>query len=272
MLRFGKKRPAEPPRGRVVEVGWLLKAQQASFIWDDPRPFRRTDSQEPKTAKALQNCPAVVDYEARHWVVPCPIDLSVRLVRDKDGKLGLQNIDGANSPIVGSHLNKLLHLNGAGQWRHPQRPLVQISTPYYFVADEVCWMNQLPPYLTYRDPPWPGVVVGGRLPIHIWPRQMMWAFEWHDVSKPLILRRGEPWFLLRFETEDPTRPVRPVEAEWTSEMTEFANGSEAVTNYVKRTWSLFKTAERRRPAKLIKKVERDRMAFQCEVRDDAQPY
>jgi hypothetical protein len=50
--------------------------------------------------------------------------------------------------------------------------------------------------------------------------------------------------------------VRLVEAEWTPELSEFASGAEAVTNYVRRTFSLFKTAEKRRPEKLIKRVER----------------
>ena len=62
------------------------------------------------------------------------------------------------------------------------------------------------------------MLIGGRLPIHIWPRQMMWAFEWFEPSKPLTLRRGEPWFYVRFETFDPTRPVRLFEAEMTPEL------------------------------------------------------
>lgn len=257
----------EQRRGRAVEVGWLVKANSAGFIWDEPKQFRR-DNQEPKSAKALQNCPAIIDYEARHWVVPCPIDAALQLVKDKEGKLAIRNLEGPQSSVAGSHLSKLVHINGPGQWRHPNRPVLQISTPYYFLADEVCWMNQLPPYLTYRDPQWPGLVVGGRLPIHIWPRIMMWAFEWHDTSKPLLLRRGEPWFIIRFETDDPTRPIRMVQAEWTPELTEFASGAEAVTNYVKRTWSLFKTAEKRRPNTLIKRAEKGKASFSRETTGD----
>jgi hypothetical protein len=253
-------------RGRVCDVGWLLKGQNASFIWDEPKIFRR-DNQEPKSAKAVQNCPSVVDFESRHWVIPCPVDATLALAKDKEGKLVIRNLDGAQAPVAGSHLGKLVHINGSGQWRHPNRPVLQISTPYYFISDEVCWMSQLPPYLTYRDPQWPGVMIGGRLPIHVWPRIMMWAFEWHDPSKPLVLRRGEPWFMVRFETDDPTRPVRLFQAEWTPEMTEYAQGAEAVTNYVKRTFSLFKIAEKRRPTKLLKRANRGAAQFSRETGD-----
>ncbi len=56
-----------------------------------------------------------------------------------------------------------------------------------------------------------------------------------------------------------------VESEWTPELTEFANGAEAVTNYMRRTWSLFKVAEKRRPDRLVKRAERGRATFSRET-------
>ncbi len=85
---------------------------------------------------------------------------------------------------------------------------------------------------------------------------MMWAFEWFEPNKPLILHRGEPWFYVRFETHDPSRPVRLVEAEMTPELRAYNQGMSAVANYVNRTYSLFKTAEARRPKTLLKPVKR----------------
>ena len=70
-------------------------------------------------------------------------------------------------------------------------------------------------------------------------------------SRDLILRRGEPWFYVRFETEDPSRPVRLIEAEMTPQLKEYVGGLNAVTNYVNRTFSLFSTARERRPKRLL---------------------
>ncbi|MDB5439613.1 MAG: hypothetical protein JWM33_2040, partial [Caulobacteraceae bacterium] len=89
-----------------------------------------------------------------------------------------------------------------------------------------------------------------------WPRQMMWAIEWFDTSKELVLRRGEPWFYVRFETHDPTRPIRFFEAELTPALKEYLQGLTAVSNYVNRTFSLFKTAKERRPEKLLVRKQR----------------
>jgi hypothetical protein len=79
----------------------------------------------------------------------------------------------------------------------------------------------------------------------------MWAFEWFDTSRELVLRRGEPWFYVRFETHDPSRPVRLIEADLTPELKQYVTGLASVTNFVNRTFSLFETAKSRRPKTLL---------------------
>ena len=48
----------------LVEVGWLLKSNQGSFLWDAPKLFRRKDVQ-PAIAKSVSRCPAIIDLESR---------------------------------------------------------------------------------------------------------------------------------------------------------------------------------------------------------------
>jgi hypothetical protein len=131
-----------------------------------------------------------------------------------------------------------------------------VSTPYRFIADEPVWLNQHPPYHHYRDPPWPGLLIGGRFPIDVWPRALMWAFEWWDPSKEISIRRGDPWFNVRFETVDPSRSVRLVEAQMTSELKDYCRNLDGVTNYIGQTFSLFAEARARRPEKLLVKAPR----------------
>ena len=137
------------------------------------------------------------------------------------------------------------------EWRHSSRPVIQVMTPLFFVADEPVWLTQLPAFYHHGATPLPGLTLGGRFPIHIWPRELVWAFEWHDVGKDLLIKRGDPWFYLSFETEDPSRHVRLVEAELTQPLREYTNAIRGVTNYVSRTYSLFGNAKARRPAKLL---------------------
>ena len=131
-------------------------------------------------------------------------------------------------------------------------PLIQIIAPYVFVADDPCYIVQTPPYLHYFPTPRPGLQMGGRFPAHIWPRPLSWGFEWYDVTKPLILKRGEPWFYISFETENPSAHVRLVEQEMTPELEKYMASIVDVSNYVNKTYSLFSEAQRMRPTSLVK--------------------
>src|SRR3954451_2709290 len=61
-------------RSRTVEVGWLLDAEKAGFIWSAPQKLTRDDPKA-RHAKSVRYCPAVLDHEARLFEVTCPIDL-----------------------------------------------------------------------------------------------------------------------------------------------------------------------------------------------------
>ena len=237
-------------QGRVVDVGWLLDTDKARFIWEEPRRVRR-DTPAASHAKSVNYCPAVLEHEARLFEVTCPIDLRLRLARDAQGKAVLQNADGDQSSIRNKHLGNMLSLVGEREWRRPDVPIIQIITPYIFLSDEPVYMTQLPPYMHYRKEQWPGVVIGGRLPIHAWLRPMMWALEWHETDRILELKRGEPWFYTRFEPIDPSRPVRLVEAERTADVDAQIKGATSVANYVSQTSRLYKVAEARRPDRLL---------------------
>ncbi|MCG8356071.1 MAG: hypothetical protein MI920_10895 [Kiloniellales bacterium] len=244
-------------QGRVVEIGWILEADKATFVYDPPRPVSKK-GKLPENVKAVGYCPAIIDHEKRLFEVPCPVDLHLRLGKTEQGQPTLINVAGKRSPVAAKVLKSMVHLMGQDRWRDPRRPVLQVSAPWRFLADEPAWMTQMPPFNHYRDPAWPGLQIGGRFPVHIWPRSLMWAFEWWDASKDLVLRRGEPWFYVRFETQDPSRPVRLVEAEMTEDLREYCNGLDSITNYVNQTYQLFTVAEERRPPKLLKKKERER--------------
>ena len=247
---FSLFKRAHAALARQAEVGWIIDAEKAGFIWAEPTRVR-TEESDQTHAKSLRVCPAMLDHEARLFEVACPIDLRVKLARDDKGQLTLVNVAGDQSTIRSKHLGQMLVLVPQKEWRKKDRPVIQIITPYLFLADEPIYMTQLPAFNHYQPNPLPGVLVGGRFPIDVWPRHLMWAMEWHDTSRELVLKRGEPWFYVRFEAHDPSRPIKLVEAEMTPALSEYIKGVSSVTNYVNRTFSLFKTARERRPKTLL---------------------
>lgn len=247
-----KRKAAKTRNGsRSYDVGWLFAIPRTSIIWDEPKPIRQESSQA-LSQKSVSLCPAVIEFDRRHFVIPSPIDLHLRTEISRDGKLNLTNVHGDTGATRSSAVKQMLTIMPQHEWRHPQRPVLQLLTPYLFVSDDPVYINQFPPFLHYNPVSRPGVQLSGRFPIDIWPRNLMWAFEWHDLSKDLILKRGEPWFYVRFEGPDPSAPVRLFEAEKTPELMAYLESITDATNFVNRTFSLFKTARERRPEKLLK--------------------
>lgn len=238
------------PRGGPVQVGWLLTEEKAAIVYYPPERARSAEMSKAH-AKSASRCPAIIGLEARYFIVRCPFDLHLRFSRNKEGKAGLRNMLGEASPVRASKLNNLVHMTNEAEWRYKDRPTMQVSLPYVFVADEPVWMSQVDAFMDYRATPLPGTIFGGRFPIHIWPRPLMWAFEWREPEKDLILKRGDPWFYVTFETENPERPVQMIEAARTPELDLYMERIGGAVNYVNQTFSLFKEAEKRRPERLL---------------------
>lgn len=248
-------RPEAEPKSGPLNVGWFLTSNKGAVLYDPPErlSFRQTNRSH---AKSAGRCPAVIQLESRYFMVKCPFDLHIGFQRDGKGKPQLINRMGAASPVRSSKLNEVLTLVNEAEWRYPDRPTLQLSLPYCFIADEMCYLTQLGTFAHYRKDPLPGTIFGGRFPINVWPRPLMWAFEWHEPEKDIILRRGEPLFYCQFEGEDPARAVQLVEAEKTPELSAYLEQIGGVVNYVNQTFSLFKAAEAMRPTKLLKAKDR----------------
>jgi len=244
----------EGGRGPVT-VGWCLTEAKGGIIYAPPERVRSVDLNR-RHAKSASRCPAVVNLESRHFLVRCPFDIHVGFSRDEKGKGVLRNLAGEASAIRASKLGEKLHLTSEVEWRHPGVPTIQLSLPYLFIADEPVYLSQVAPFMHYRPDPMPGTIFGGRFPIDVWPRPLMWAFEWHEPSRPLKLQRGDPLFYAMFETPTPDRAVAMVETAMTPDLREYMDLISGAVNYVNQTFSLFEAAEARRPERLLAPVRR----------------
>jgi len=236
-------------------VGWLLADPRGGVIYDPPSRLRNGDAQT-RCAKSAARCPAVLGLESRLFQISCPFDLAFDYVRDDFGRPAVRDRAGSRSALRPDRIDELIHWVAEDEWRSPERPTLQLALPYIFVSDEPVYLSQLAPMFHYRQEALPGLMLGGRFPINVWPRPLMWAFEWHDTTAPLILRRGEPLFYVQFETLPQNRAIQLVEAERTAALDEYLTMIEGAVNYVNQTFSLFKAAEARRPARLLKPLQR----------------
>ncbi len=242
--------PAPTDRKGAAQVGWLLTDKKAGVVFYPPERVRSPEMNKTH-AKSASRCPAIIGMESRYFMVRVPFDMHIRLAKDKDGKPILRNMAGPTSSVRQKFISKHLSLTGQAEWRYPDRPTIQVSLPYLFVTDDPIYMTQLDAFMHYRKTPLPGTIFGGRFPIDVWPRPLMWAFEWHETSQDLILKRGEPWFYVQFETIPQDRAVSLVEATETPELSAYMEHISAAVNYVNQTFSLFKAAQKVRPERLL---------------------
>jgi len=241
--------PDGEPTGPVT-VGWMLTQNAAGLLFDAPVRVREKVAGG-QAAKSASRCPAILNFESRYFQVNCPYDMQLGFQYDDDGNATIINLLGDQSPVRGGKLSQLIELSPQNEWRHPERPIIQIKLPYLFLADEPVFLSQVPPFGNYRSDCLPGLMIGGRFPIHVWPRPLMWAFEWHDTDSPISISRGEPMFYVLFETLPQDRSVRLIESQRTPELSTYLEQISGVVNYVNQSFSLFEAAESRRPTKLV---------------------
>ena len=124
-----------------------MTEKTASVIYFFP-PERLSSAGVNRThAKSASRCPAILALENRYMVVRCPFALRLGFSRDKNGTPVLKNLLGNKSPVRRSKLNKVLTVVSESEWRYPDRPIIQLSLPYLFIADVLVFMSQISPFL-----------------------------------------------------------------------------------------------------------------------------
>ena len=142
------------PGSRGYTVGWLLSTDKTSIIWDAPKRVGGDAPKNPVT-KSVTQCPAVLDFDRRYFVINSPIDLHLRL-SITNGELGITNLLFDKSPIRPDALQRMVVFQPQPEWRHPDRPVLQMLTSYVFVSDDPVYINQYPPFLHYSAAGRPG--------------------------------------------------------------------------------------------------------------------
>jgi hypothetical protein len=235
---------------KKVDVGWHIDREEATFAFYEPENlFKMRD--KPLSRSAVQACPSVNELEREYFVIRCPFNLELRceIVENEHQIIISHNGTHVDSDI----LRQFLSLFPPMKWRQENVPIVQVQLPYFFLSDTPCYMTLLAPYMSKNMASWPGVLVGGKMPIHIWPRILNWAFEWTDLNKSLTLKRGQDLCYLHFNTANLVTRPNLFELEYTEKLKRYRQGHEGVTNYMSNTFSLFGNAVKRRPKKLLVK-------------------
>jgi hypothetical protein len=234
---------------KVVNVGYVLVAEKSQAAFPEPRlvgPHRF----EAISHRAVQACPAVNQYEARLVEICSPFSLRLRCIPSATGKFSIHLVpDGTR--LDDELIPTFVSVMPREFWRNNSFPVIQIAIPYCFICDEVCYLTQLPPYLSRSFASFPGLFISGRFPTHVWPRTLNLAFEWTDFDKDLIIKRNTPISYVMLETSRPELPIRLRRAKLTPDVRAYRSQMEDVPKFTSGTFALIKDLARKRPKELL---------------------
>lgn len=237
-------------KSKHIEVGWFIDEVQGKFVFPKPEPLFKARAKA-LSGRSVQACPAINELERDYFVLKNPFDLRLRCIRNKDS-YDLHVVE-QGTRIDHDLVSQFVYLMEPNLWRHEAVPVIQIKIPYFFITDAPCYMTMLAPYMSRNIVDWPGLFIGGRLPICIWPRSLNWAFEWTNLNNDLILKRGHDLCYLYFESDSLRTKASMHEIEYTKELEEYRRGIASVPKFMSNTFSLFETAIERRPKQLMRK-------------------
>ena len=153
-----------------VEIGYCLVDDAAGFAFTAPHTVMSTRDR-PLGMRAIQNCPAVNGLERQLVAIPSPVGLRLALEDEADGPA--LAVDPQGTFVQPEKLGEMLSLEPPERWRHPRKPMLTLTLPFFFVTDAPCWITLLPPFLESAMRRWPGQMVAGRFPLTIWPQTLV---------------------------------------------------------------------------------------------------
>ena len=249
-------------------VGWLFSEDLSAVVYFPPG---RLEWPGPKPrGGGAADCPAIADLARHYYVVRSPVTLSLRCTHFKPGAeffYDVPPVEGGDKVLGGQTLKRVLTIMPPSIWENADYPTLQLNLPYMFVSDESVYVEQCPAFYSPVSTQWPILLYGGRFPIDVWPRQLNFSFQWIDLQKPILIRRGDPLFYLRFYPADRDRKVQLVETERTRELETFMASVRDVTTMVSRSFSLFARAAQLRPQRLVFPRKPYQAAVQLEPAD-----
>ena len=182
-----------------------------------PKVVRQEITKNPVT-KSVTQCPAVLDFDRRYFVINSPIDLHMRW-EVKDGQRNIINMLYEKSPIRPEALAQMVVIPAAERMAASGASGVADADVLHLRFRRSGLHQPVPavPPLSGRNFR-PGVQINGRFPIDIWPRALHVGLRMARHAKDLILKRGEPLFYVTLRGPGPVGIVRLIEAKKTPEL------------------------------------------------------
>jgi hypothetical protein len=189
----------------MTEVKYSFWYGKSSDVWKElaffePEPvFKLIASSRSKNTKYLK-CPAMQDYYSNCFLLRSPVDLTINISNQPNGAK-FAAIDKYNQEFFDENI-MIRYEEG---YKHP---ILHISFFYVFYADKPLMIEQLSPSMHKTELQNNINIISGTYDISKWIRPVEFAFEVIDDTKPIVIKRGDPMYYVRFPTTDKINLVK----------------------------------------------------------------
>ena len=172
----------------MTTVYWQFKdkgIKALSLLYFDPELLL------PEIAKIRNSqyikCPAFLEYYKNTYLIRSPIDIKITY---DNGQL---YITPQNQDFYNSYINHRGH-----QITETDPFLMSFVLQYLFIADKDCFVEVLP--ASFHSIATKIRTIQGTFNINKWFRPIEFAFEFINENEPLVIKRGDPLFYVKFRT------------------------------------------------------------------------
>jgi len=175
----------------------------SEMLWFEPEPVLKHIVQERDKHVAFLKCPAMVDLYKNVFMVRSPMDITLSIARDDKGNCVVRE----HSQLPTFMHDFIVHRDSIQNSRFP---MISISICYLMYTKKSLEIEVMHPSLSaHISTGLRGVnLICGKYDISKWIRPLEMAFEVHDDTERIEIKRGDPLYYFRLNTDKKINFIR----------------------------------------------------------------
>ena len=217
----------------IQKIGWCFDKDEGVAVYQSPIPLSKLITlRKNKMGAGVSHCPGTNDFNSRTFTILSPYTFRIRAQANSNGQLDFFPVY-PDTEATEQVIKNEISFQPRSLWRDEKYPILQLSLPYVFFANETVYINQLEPNRFNGDKSWS--LIQGRFDISTWQRPINWAIEWTNTNKDIFIKKGEPLCQVIFETLSPKNTISLIKVERNDELERAIKRTSGVINKIRNT-------------------------------------
>ena len=218
--------------GKSIKIGWCFDRDEGVAIYKSPLPLSKLITSNRNIMGAgVSHCPGVNDFNSRTFSILSPYTFRIRAekINNQLNFFPVFPDTEASEEVIKNEIS----FQPRKLWRDEKYPILQLSLPYVFFANESVYINQIEPNRFTNEKNWS--LIQGRYDIASWQRPINWAIEWTNTDKDIFVKKGDPLCQVIFETLSPKNSIELIKIDRNDELQRAIKRTLGVVNKIRNT-------------------------------------